>query len=56
VVVRDTCMVVSPLEKMGVDQILTNSCKAAHYMPSLSKVQIALAPFEECVGFAVGRS
>jgi len=56
VVVRDTCMVVSPLEKIGVHQILTNSCKAAHYLPSLSKVQVALAPFEECVGFAVGRS
>ncbi len=56
VVVRDTCMVVSPLEKIGVEQILTNSCKAAHYLPSLSKVQASLAPFEECVEFAIGRS
>jgi len=56
VVVRDTCMVVSPLEKIGVHQILTNSCKATHYLPSLSKVQAALAPLEECVGFAIGRS
>ena len=52
-IVRDTCMVVSPLEKMGVEQILTNSCKAAHYLPSLSKVQVALKPFGECVRFAV---
>jgi len=56
VVVRDTCMVVSPLERIGVHQILTNSCKAAHYLPSLSNVQVALAPFEECVGFALGRN
>jgi len=53
VVVKDTCMVVSPLEEIGVEQILTNSCKAAHYLPSLSKVQVALAPLEECVRFAV---
>jgi len=52
-VVKDTCMVVSPLEKIGVDQILTNSCKAAHYLPSLSRVRVALAPLEECVRFAV---
>ena len=56
VVVRDTCMVVSPLEKIGVEQILTNSCKAAHYLPSLSNVQASLAPFEECVEFASRRS
>ena len=55
-VVKDTCMVVSPLEKIGVDQVLTNSCKAAHYLPSLSGVQAALAPLEECVRFAVERS
>jgi len=55
-VVKDTCMVVSPLEKMGVDQVLTNSCKAAHYLPSLSGVQAALAPLGECVRFAVERS
>jgi len=52
-VVKDTCMVVSPLEKIGVNQVLTNSCKAAHYLPSLSRVQVALAPLEECVRFAV---
>lgn len=46
-------MVVSPLEKIGVDQILTNSCKAAYYLPSLSRVQVALAPLEECVMLAV---
>ena len=52
-VVKDTCMVVSPLEKIGVNQVLTNSCKAAHYLPSLSRVRVALAPLEECVRFAV---
>ena len=56
VVVRDTCMVVSPLEKIDVHEVLTNSCKAAHYLPPLSNVQVALAPLEECVGFAVARS
>ncbi len=51
--VRDTCMVVSPLEKIGIEKVLTNSCKAAHYLPSLSKIQVALAPLERCVGFAI---
>jgi len=51
--VRDTCMVVSRLEEIGVEKVMTNSCKAAHYLPSLSKVQVALAPLEKCVGFAI---
>jgi len=51
--VRDTCMVVSPLDEIGVEKVLTNSCKAAHYLPTLSKVQVALAPLKECVGFAI---
>ncbi|RJS89167.1 DUF521 domain-containing protein [Candidatus Bathyarchaeota archaeon] len=31
-VFRDTCMVVAPLEEMGVGEVSTNSCKAAHYL------------------------
>ncbi len=39
-VITDTCMVVSPLEEMGIHKIVTNSGKAAFYIPKLSKNQI----------------
>ncbi|MEM3531523.1 MAG: aconitase X catalytic domain-containing protein [Candidatus Methanomethyliaceae archaeon] len=32
----DTCMVVCPLEKSGYSHMVSNSCKAAHYVPSTS--------------------
>jgi predicted aconitase len=45
----DTCMVVSPLEAMGIDGAYTNSCKAAHYMPSLSGAEAALRSLRGCI-------
>lgn len=39
-VLADTCMVVSPLEDMGVTTIITNSGKATFYIPKLSKNNI----------------
>ena len=48
----DTCMVVSPMREMGVEGTLTNSCKAAHYLPSLSKVEPTLRNLEECIHLA----
>ncbi|MBS7638770.1 aconitase X catalytic domain-containing protein [Candidatus Bathyarchaeota archaeon] len=34
-VFRDTCMVVAPLKEMGWREIVTDSCKAAHYASSM---------------------
>jgi len=36
----DTCMVVSPLEEMGIRFVITNSGKASFYIPKLSKNSI----------------
>ena len=52
-VVCDTCMVVSPIREMGVNGIVTNSCKAAHYLRSLNRVESRLASLEECVRYAL---
>ncbi len=49
----DTCMVVSPLEAMGIDGAYTNSCKAAHYMPSLSGAEAALRSLRDCIHAAL---
>ncbi|MEM2058040.1 MAG: aconitase X, partial [Thermoproteota archaeon] len=35
-VFTDTCMVVCPLEKSGYTHMVSNSCKAVHYVPSTS--------------------
>ncbi|MGC8962268.1 MAG: aconitase X, partial [Candidatus Bathyarchaeia archaeon] len=42
-VIRDTCMVVSPLKEAGIDGMETNSCKAAYYAPSLNGVSVSLS-------------
>jgi len=52
-VVCDTCMVVSPIEEMGVGGVVTNSCKAAHYLRSLNRIQSRLMSLEECVRYAL---
>lgn len=52
-VVRDTCMVVSPIEKLGINGVLTNSCKAAHYIPSTCGLPVRLQSFEDCIRAAV---
>jgi hypothetical protein len=52
-VIKDTCMVVSPLEDIGVKTIATNSCKAAHYLPATCKVKICLGSLETCVKAAL---
>ena len=52
-VVCDTCMVVSPIREMGVSGIVTNSCKAAHYLRSLNRVESRLVSLKECVRYAL---
>jgi predicted aconitase len=43
----DTCMVVSPLEEMGIGCLATDSAKAAHYLQNLSKIKSVLKSREE---------
>lgn len=52
-VIADTCMVVSPLEELGISGIITNSCKAAHYIPSTRRLPVKLLSSEESVKVAV---
>lgn len=40
-VFRDTCMVVAPVEEMGITEVSTNSCKAAQYLANRG-VKVAL--------------
>ena len=48
-VINDTCMVVAPFEEMGIQSVLTNSCKAAHYLPSMCKSNVMLGVLEQIV-------
>lgn len=53
-VISDTCMVVAPMREMGVQGMVTNSCKAAHYVPSACGVPVVLKNLEECVEATLG--
>ncbi len=55
-VVADTCVVVSWVERLGVDLVATNSPKAAYYLPGLSGVEVRLASLRECVELACSKS
>jgi predicted aconitase len=46
-VIRDTCMVVSPLESIGVLKAQVNSSKAAYYLNSLSNIKVELKSLKE---------
>ena len=48
-VINDTCMVVAPFEQMNVQAVLTDSCKAAHYLPSMCKCRVSLGTLEQIV-------
>ncbi len=48
----DTCMVVSPLEKMDLNIVVTNSGKALHYLPRMGQVPTFFMPLEEMIGTA----
>ena len=51
-VIVDTCLVVSWVERLGIDVVATNSPKAAYYLPGLSGVRVRLANLRECVELA----
>lgn len=46
----DTCMVVSPLEKMGFRKVTTNSAKAAKYLRTLRGLEVEFMDLKEIVG------
>ncbi|MEM1984083.1 MAG: aconitase X [Candidatus Korarchaeum sp.] len=45
----DTCMVVSPLEELGIRRVTTNSTKAAKYLKSLRRLEVELLDIREIV-------
>lgn len=47
----DTCPIVAPLK--GFSSLLTDSAKAAHYAPSMNKMESALLSTDECVEVAL---
>ena len=49
-IVADTCMVVSPIEKMGYKTTGVNSGKAANYLPGFCKQEVCFANIDELVG------
>lgn len=51
-VLRDTCMVVAPIEKLGVKGIITDSAKAAYYLKNMG-FKVKVKSLEECLKIAV---
>jgi len=45
----DTCMVVSPLEELGIKKVTTNSAKAAKYLSSLRGLEVELLDIKEII-------
>jgi len=48
-IVADTCMVVSPIEKMGFETTGVNSGKAANYLPGFCKQKVCFANLNDLV-------
>ncbi len=48
-VVKDTCMVVSPIEDLGYKRVATNSGKAAVYLPSFCKSEVIFGDIDEII-------
>ena len=53
-VLADTCLVVAPVEALGIKTVATNSAKAAFYLPSYADVGVYFAPLERCIEIALG--
>ncbi|HMF34203.1 MAG TPA: aconitase X catalytic domain-containing protein [Candidatus Lokiarchaeia archaeon] len=49
----DTCMVVSPVELLGFQSIVTNSGKACFYSRSLNNLQVHIGDLKKCIEVAV---
>ncbi len=52
-IVSDTCLVVAPMEELGVRRIATNSGKGAFYGPGHAHAQVYFGTLEECVQAAI---
>lgn len=52
-VLTGTCAVVTWTDKLGIETIMTNSAKTAHYAPTLNKAKVILAPLKECLKTAI---
>ena len=48
-VICDTCMVVSPIESLGIRRTATNSAKAAKYLPSMRKQKVVFGPMDDLI-------
>ena len=48
-VLTDTCAVVTWTRRLGVERIMTNSVKAAHYLPTMNKAEVFLSSTKNCV-------
>jgi len=51
-VLTDTCAVVTWTDRLGIKRIITNSVKAAHYLPTMNRAEVFLASMEDCVKIA----
>jgi len=52
-VVADTCLVVAPIEELGLQSMATNSAKAAFYAPTHSRLEVRFGRLEQCLEAAV---
>lgn len=52
-VVADTCLVVAPIEELGLRSLATNSAKAAFYAPTHSGLLVRFGGLEQCLEAAV---
>jgi hypothetical protein len=48
-IVADTCPVVAPLSETEIKGMITNSSKAAHYMPKTNNIPTKIIPIEDIV-------
>ena len=48
-IVADTCPVVAPLSETKISGMITNSSKAAHYMPKTNNIPTKIIPLEDIV-------
>ncbi|MEM0254404.1 MAG: aconitase X catalytic domain-containing protein [Candidatus Bathyarchaeia archaeon] len=52
-VLAGTCAIVTWTDKLGIETIMTNSAKTAHYAPTLNKAKVILASLKECLKTAI---
>jgi len=51
---KDTCMVVAPIEEMGFSTVAVNSGKAAFYLPSFCKQKVVFGNIDELIRISLG--